>query len=500
MNAGPLVIGIDGGTESLRVALFDLSGRERAVASAPYPTHFPGPGQAEQQPQHWWAALAQALPEALGKSGAQASDIRAIALDTTCCTVCFLDKDGAPVRSALLWMDVRASAEAAALLTTGDPALSINNGGKGPVSAEWMIPKASWVKTNEPHIYDRAVTICEYQDYLNFRLTSNMVASTNNSGVRWHFRHGGAGAPNTLLAALRMESLAEKWPKTMLAPGEVVGGLTPQAAAELGLRPDTPVVQGGADAFIAMAGMGVVRPGQLALVTGSSHLQLALTGQAVHGEGIWGSYADVLRRGLSVVEGGQTSTGSVINWFRRQLAPSASYRELDSEAAAIAPGCEGLSAQDHFQGNRTPYTDARSRGAFIGLSLNHGRGHMFRALLESVAYGTRLILDTMRERQIAVDDIMLCGGVARSPLWAQIHADILDTPIRISPAASAPALGSAMFAAIGAAHFADLDEAAAAMVAPGRIVEPDRQAVAAYADPFARYRATYGALRPLTAA
>lgn len=500
MTAAPLVIGVDGGTESLRVALFDLNGREQAVATAAYPTHFPAPGQAEQQPEDWWRALCTALPEAMAKAGAKARDIAAIALDTTCCTVCFLDDKGRPLRSALLWMDVRASAEAAALLATGDSALKINNGGNGPVSAEWMIPKASWVKQHQPDIYDRAATIFEYQDYLNFRLTGVVAASSNNSGVRWHFQHDGAGAPRSMLAALHMESLADKWPQKMVAPGDIVGGLTAQAAALLGLHADTPVVQGGADAFIAMAGLGVVRPGQLALVTGSSHLQLALTDQAVHGAGIWGSYANVLRPGLSVVEGGQTSTGSVVNWFRRHLAGGADYRTLDGEAASIAPGCDGLLAQDHFQGNRTPYTDALSRGAFVGLSLNHERGHMFRALLESVAFGSRLVLETMGMRQVAVDDIMLCGGVARSALWTQIHADILGNAICISPAASAPALGSAMFAAIGAGHFTDLDEAAAAMVATPHIVEPDMAAVRAYAEPYARYRELYGALKGVKAA
>ncbi len=499
MSVRPVVLGIDGGTESLRVAVFDLNGFELGVASAAYATNFPAPGQAEQAPEDWWRALTTALPEAMKKAGVGANAIRAIALDTTCCTVCVLDQNGAPLRSALLWMDVRASAEAADVLATKDAALQVNNGGAGPVSAEWMIPKALWLKRRQPELFERAAYICEYQDYLNFRLTGEMTASVNNTGVRWHFRHAAGGASREMLRTLELEALLDKWPRTIVDPGSVIAGLSVSAAEALNLPAGIPVVQGGADAFIAMAGLGVVRPGSIALVTGSSHLQLAVTDTALHGRGIWGAYADVLRPGAFVVEGGQTSTGSAVNWFRRTLAGGAAYAELDQEAAQVSIGCDGVTAQDHFQGNRTPHTDAASRGAFTGLSLTHTRGHAFRALLESVAYGTRLVLDTMQKRGVACDDIALCGGVARSPLWTQIHADVIGRPIRVSSAACAPALGSAMFAAIGAELYDDLDAAAHAMVGDHRVVEPTAEAHAAYAAPYEKYGRAYAALKSISA-
>jgi ribulokinase len=493
----PVLVGIDGGTEGLRVGVYDLKGQECAFHSAAYPTHFPQPGRAEQEPDDWWGALCQALPQALRKAGATGGDIVAIGVDTTCCTVCCLDTEGQPLRPALMWMDVRAGEEAAAVLETGDGALAVNNSGAGPVSAEWMIPKALWIKRNQPSVYARAATVCEYQDYLNFRLTGQMTASRNNTGVRWHYRHDGEGVPLSLLAALGAEELAEKWPMRTVAPGEAIGPLSAVAAEALGLPRDIPVVQGGADAFIAMAGLGVVRPGAMALVTGSSHLQLAVTETAVHGRGMWGAYADVLRPDSFVVEGGQTSTGSAIAWFRRHLAPGISYAELDREATDVPIGCDGLVAQDHFQGNRTPYTDAASRGAFVGLSLRHGRGHMFRALLDGVAYGTRLILETLETHGIAIDDITVCGGVTRSRLWTKIHADALGLPIRVADTACAPALGSAVFAAIGAGHFPDLDAASAAMVHTSRIVEPDKHDHAAHGEAYAAYRRAYPALGQL---
>ena len=146
-----------------------------------------------------------------------------------------------------------------------------------------------------------------------------------------------------------MPELREKWPQRLLALGESLGGLTQEAASHLGLLAGTLVAQGGADAFIGMIGLGVTRPGQMALLTGSSHLQLGLVGQAVHGRGIFGTYEDALIPGSHVIEGGQTSTGSIINWFKRTFAPEVGYDDLNAEARLVPPGSEGLTCLDHFQ-------------------------------------------------------------------------------------------------------------------------------------------------------
>jgi len=188
MPARHLVLGIDGGTESLRAGLFDAaSGAPLAFGVAPYPTTFPHPSWAEQQPDDWWEALGAAVRSALSQAGAAAADVAALALDTTCCTVVALDAEHRPLRPALLWMDVRASAEADAVAACGDAALRVNGGGQAPVSAEWMLPKALWLKRHEPGVWAAAKTLCEYQDYLNLRLTGRRVASVNNASVRWHY-------------------------------------------------------------------------------------------------------------------------------------------------------------------------------------------------------------------------------------------------------------------------------------------------------------------------
>ncbi len=485
------VIGIDGGTESLRAGVYDLSGNPIAYAATPYKTNFPQPGWAEQNPHDWWQATGQSVREAICSAGIKSTQVTAISVDTTCCSVVALDDKGQPLRPALIWMDVRSAKEADAVTLTKDAALFVNSGGAGPVSAEWMIPKALWLKRHEPEIYSQAAIICEYQDYLNYQLTGRLVASINNVAVRWHHQSGRGGFQTSMLEKLGLADLINKWPKEVLPLAEKIDGLTPRGAKHLGLQEGLPVAQGGADAFIGMIGLGVVRPGAMALLTGSSHLQLGLTDKAFHGKGIWGTYEDALLPGMHLVEGGQTSTGSIINWYKNLLGDTVSYDDLNHEAAKIAPGCDGLVVQDHFQGNRTPYTDPLSRGAFIGLSLKHGRGHLFRAIIESIAFGSELIFETMRANDYTADKIVVAGGATRSDLWLQIHADVSAIPLSLTKVADAPSLGCAILAAVCAGHYDSITEASDQMVSVERIIEPDMQSHLRYCDAYEVYKRAY---------
>lgn len=490
------VIGIDGGTESLRAHVFDLDGRSLGSGTGSYDTHFPAPGQAEQDPEAWWQACGTAVRAALAASGVAPDAVLGLAADTTSCTVVACEASGRPLRPALMWMDVRAHREAERVAASGDPALRINGGGRGPVSPEWMIPKALWLKGNQPEIYAQAARICEYQDWLNWKLTGRWCASLSNVSVRWHYQAGHGGWPEGLLARLEAGELLEKWPRDLVAPGAEVGGLTAGAAAHLGLPAGTRVIQGGPDAFIGMIGLNVTRPGELALITGSSHLQLGVAELPVHAPGVWGTYLDAVYPGRPIIEGGQTSTGSVIAWFKRNFAPDTPFEALNAAAEALPPGAEGLLAQDHFQGNRTPHTDALSRGAITGLTLKHTPAHVYRALVESVCMGTRLIVDSFGEA-FTPQRIVVAGGAARAPFWLQVHADTLGVPLQLPEQPEAPALGSGILAAYGAGRFDRIEEAAAAMVRVASTIEPDAARHAAYGPIYDRYRAAYAALKPL---
>ena len=490
------VIGIDGGTESVRATVFDRSGHCIASAAAPYPTRFSAGARAEQDPRSWWSALGIAVNRAVAESGVGPSGIDALCATTTCCTVVALDAAEVPLRPAILWMDVRAGAEADAVLATGDAALSINGAGAGPVSAEWMIPKALWLSRHEPEVFARAHTVCEYQDFLTLKLTGQRVASLNNASIRWHYRADAGGWPDSLLAALGLSALREKWPDRVLAPGAVIGPLTSAAATHLGLPETVIVAQGGADALIGMIGLAVSRPGQLALITGSSHLQFAVGTSASHVAGLWGTYSDAVYPGRTILEGGQTSTGSIVAWLQRFCAGGPDLETLNLQAAGIAPGADGLLVLDHFQGNRTPYTDPLARGAITGLSLHHTPAHVFRAVLEGIGLGTRAIIERMAAAGSGAAEITAGGGATRSALWLQIHADTSGLPVVVPEVSEAPSLGAAVLAAVAAGHHPDIDAGIVAMVRPGRRIEPNPDAVARYNAIYARYAQLYQALKP----
>lgn len=489
------VIGVDGGTESIRAFVFDLDGRVVASHATAYRTEFPNPSWAEQNPEDWWAAMGQSVKGALAKSGVAAADVIAMSIDTTCCSVVALDRDGKPLRPCMIWMDVRSAKEADEVAATKDAYLRVNGGGAGPVSAEWMIPKSLWMKRHQPEVFARAAMVGEYQDYINLRLTGQWVGSLGNACIRWHYQTLHGGVPRSLLAAVGLPELEEKWPQRILAPGTPIGPLTREAAEHLGLTPGLLVVQGGSDAFIGVIGLGVTEPGEMALITGSSHLHIGVADRTVHKAGVWGTYMDGVYPGKPIIEGGQTSTGSVIAWFKRHFAEHTSWETLNEAAGAIPAGAEGLLVLDHFQGNRTPYTDALSRGAITGLTLKHTPAHVFRAIIEGICLGTRLITDSFGEA-FTPKRIVLAGGASNSPLWLQIHADTIGAPIELTEVADAPALGCAILAAHGAGKFRTIEEGCAAMVRVKSVIEPDAAKTRFYeSEMLPRYAGLYGALK-----
>ena len=254
------VIGFDIGTESVRAGLFDAStGELLATKSHPHETRFPAAGHAEQIPSEWWTGLGETCRAVVAECDAE---VVALCLAATSCTVVACKSDGTPLRDCLLWMDQRSAAESDEILRLGDgdDALNVNAQGKGPISAEWMLPKALWLKKHEPETYDSTDIICECQDWLNYRCTGTWVAGGCNVATRWHCDGKAAceaqvnnrfgGRPSELLRRTGLEALETKWPQACVAMGQRAGTLTAAAAAHLGLREGTPVAQGGADAFV----------------------------------------------------------------------------------------------------------------------------------------------------------------------------------------------------------------------------------------------------------
>lgn len=502
---GPYVMGIDFGTESVRVGLFDLDGQPAVFASQPYQLYHPRPGWAEQDPDAWWAALVNATRTALAESGIPKEAIVGLGADCTSCTVLAMDDQCQPLRPAIIWMDVRAADQARRIAASGHPALKYN--GYGNVSAEWMPCKALWIKENEPEIYHSASRIGEFVDWLTYRLTGQWTASINNTAIRWYYDRAEGGWPEDFYEQIGLGDLLAKFPQQVLDMGDVAGTLLPEVAEELGLMAGIPVAEGGADAFVAMIGLDVLQPGKLAFITGSSHLHLGQSAAPLHAKGIFGAYTDAVLPGQYTVEGGQVSTGSVVKWFKDNFCGAEAaiaagrgvdiYTVLTELAEPIPPGSEGLIVLDYWQGNRTPYVDPEARGIIRGLSLKHTTGHLFRAIIEGIAYGTEHILRTFRQNGFVVEEMVAAGGPTKSPFWMQIHADVSNVPITLPAVTDAPALGSAILGAVAAGLFPDVQTAAKQMVSVRNRIEPDPERHEVYKFYVEQYIATYPPLQAL---
>ncbi len=484
-----LLIGLDGGTGGMRAFVFDQKGNVLGSADAPYETFYPQSGWAEQRPADWWQAVCTSLRAAMAQSGAKPEQIAALCAATTSCTVLTCGTDGQTDDNALLWMDVRAAAQAKAILAAT---------GEAP-TAEHFPSKALWIKQNQPQRWAQAQVLCEYQDWLNFKLTGRWCFSVNTA-INWGYNKRKNGFCTDLYTKCGLDDALEKMPAAAVCAGDVVGRLTEEAARQLGLDTQVLVAQGGIDASIGMLGMGVRALGTAAMMTGSSNLVMAATQKpAFCSEEAFNAGPDFLLPGCYTSVQGQVSTGSILRWFRREFARDMDekdcFRLLDQAAAQVEIGSGGLTLLDYWQGNRTPYQDADVRGMIYGLSMSTTREAIFRAVLEGIACGTEDMLEQFRKAGTPVQELYVSGGTTRSPLFMQIHADISGIPMKITSDYSV-ALGSAVCAARAAGFYADLPAAVEAMVRPAGTVLPDPQRHKAYRPVLQRYRGLYAALRP----
>lgn len=490
------VVGFDMGTTSVRAGVYKLDGHEIGFGVTEYKTYHEKPGWAEQKPADWWNCLQKSMHEALRISGVDKNDIVAIGYDVTACSVLLCKEDGTPLRDCLLWMDVRSAKEAQEIKDTNDPALKFN--GFGNVSAEWMPCKALWLKRHDTENYEKADVLCECADWITFKLTGKWTINMSNTSARWYYDANNGGFPVSLYEAIGLKDALDKFPKEIHYLGDNIGTLTKEAADFLGLSENTIVAQGGPDAYIGCFGLGVVRPGKVGLITGSSHLLMGLTDVYKYTKnGIFGPFPGAIRDGYGMVEGGQTSSGSIVSWYKNTFCQDLAskeggiYGELNREAAKIPPGSEGLLVCDFWQGNRTPYTDSNIRGNIYGLSLNHTQAHLFRAIMEGVAYGTENVMQSFRNAGYAANEISMGGGTTNSDLFMQIHSDVSNAVVNVPEDPQSCALGSAILATIGAGIYSDFDQAVKHMVRYAKVVEPIEANHKIYKDYFAQYLKAY---------
>ncbi len=501
-NSSPevLLLSADFGTQGVRAAVFDKYGNPVQIAFEEYDTYYPQPGWAEQDPHQWWEAFKKALSKCLIHIK-DPSKIKGMTICSTSSTVLAVDAVGEPLIPAILWMDNRAVAETEKINRSAHPYLKYSG---GEDSVEWMIPKLLWLKENKPEIYNKAYLILEEQDWLNYRLTNRWVSSKCTATCKWNYVDIEQGWSDEFMCSIGLGDYKSKLPIDVVAVGKPIGRIAASAAEELGLNTDITVFQGGIDAHIGMLGMGVVEPGDLGIIMGTSFVHLTHSPNPVFHKGLWGPYPNALIDGLWLLEGGQVSCGSLTRWFRDHLAKDLTvstskdnaYQLLAAEAAKVPPGSEGLIVLDTWQGNRTPYRNPLAKGAIWGMTLSHSRAHLYRAILESVAYGTRNILDCFAKVNIEIKRIIACGGVLNNNLWLQIIANVTGIPIQKVSFGEAGVLGCAVCTAAGLGIYTDLTQAAKNMVTHGEVIEVDQSEHELYSHYFEMYKKTYELLEP----
>lgn len=487
-------LGIDVSTTATKALLIDPGGHVAAVAATEYSFESPHPLWSEQHPHLWWEATQKSIRLVIEKSGLDASQIGGVGLTGQMHGLVLLDAAGAVLRPAILWNDQRTQAQCDEIHRRIGREKFIRITGNVALPG-FTAPKILWVRENEPEVFARAAQVLLPKDYVRFRLTGTFAMD----------KADGAG---TVLMDLRKRDWSEEilvaldLPRAWLPPlyegPQVTGALTAEAASVTGLKPGTPVVAGGGDQAAQAVGVGAVREGIVALTLGTSGVVFATTdGAFIEPEGRLHAFCHSVP-GKWHLMGVMLSAGGSLRWYRDTFAPGMGYDELLAPAAEVPAGSDGLIFLPYLTGERTPYPDPLARGAFVGLTVRHGKAHCTRAVLEGVAFGLKDSFGLMKAAGLGkIEQVRISGGGAQSPLWRQILADVFGAELVTVNTAEGAAYGAALLAGVGTGQWPDVESACEAAVQVTGRVSPRQENARAYDRLYAQYRELYPALKPI---
>jgi xylulokinase len=469
------ILGIDLGTTEVKAGLVGLDGRLLAIARAGYGLAVGhGPGWAEQDPGAWWSAVVVAVhalrpPEPV--------EVIAIGVDGHGPTLAPIDEHGEATRPAITFLDTRAAAEADELAT----ATGIRGWALGP------LPAALWLQRNEPDAAARTRWYLTTWEWLAYRLTGEPRVPLVPGQV--------VPDPDTVGRATGL--LMDRRPPSSRM-GDLVGRLTEDAANALGLRAGVPVAGGTNDAFASYLGAGLTAAGDAYDPGGSAGGFGVYWHSPVEVPGAFVTPAPL--EGLFSVGAAMVATGRALDWFRDGIVGGGLSTEwLLEEAASTSPGADGVVFLPYLAGERSPIWDPTATGAFVGLTLARGRGHLVRAILEASALAIRHVAEPMLAAGVTVTAMRACGGPARSETWNQIKADVTGFPVLVPAVLETAVLGSAILGAVGIGACPDVPTAVRAMTRMERRLEPRPEWRATYDRAFATYKGLYPALAPVLA-
>ncbi len=473
-----LLAGLDVGTSSVKGLLVGPDGEVVARAEAGHALSTPRPGWAEQDPEDWWAG-AQAVLEELGRAG----PIAGIGLTGQMHGLVALDGAGRVLRPAMLWNDGRTGAECAEIeARVGLDELIALTGNRALPG--FTAPKLLWLARHEPEVYARIEHVLLPKDYVRLRLCGEHATDVADASGTLLFDVAGRRWSTEVVEALGVD---RAWLPRALESPDVSG------FAEDGV----PVAAGAGDQAAGALGVGVDRAGgPMSVVLGTSGVVFAAADAFAADPRARVHAFCHARPGAWHAMGVMLSAAGSLRWLRDAVAPGGDVGELVAEAERWEPGVEGLLFAPYLAGERTPHADPDARGAFTGLSLRHDRGALVRAVLEGVAFGLRDGFDLVVEIAGRPEVGRVSGGGARSRLWLQILASVLELPLQRTAVDEGASFGAALLGGVAAGVFADVGEAVAACVRPGEIIEPVEAWIEPYREARERFRALYPALHP----
>jgi L-ribulokinase len=516
-------IGVDFGTESGRAALVDLSsGDVLATSVVRYPSAvidetLPSTGErlpddyALQDPDDWVKVLERGVPAVIKESEVDAEQVVGLGIDFTSCTVLPTTSEGVPLCTLEEWRNRRQAwpklwkhhaAQSVADRLTG---VALERGEAflerygGRISSEWYFPKLIEVWLEDREVYDASSAYIEATDWIVWWLTGRECRQTATAGFKamWSPQDGLPPTDYFTAAYPGFDHPAEKLGDTFVPLGSRAGTLRSEVAKKLKLSESTAVAVGNVDAWVSLPGVGVEEPGTFVIVIGTSICDMIVHPEEVRLPGITGVVKDGILPGLYGYEAGQAAVGDMLAWFvERMVMDSGSYGALEESAARIEPGETGLVALDWWNGNRTILADADLTGAIFGLGLHTTREQIYRALLESIAFGSRRIMDNFEQYGLVLSQIVACGGIAeRSPLMMQLLADTSGRQVNVPEVSEIPARGAALFGAVAAGEYPNIGAAIEA-TRPRRVrtYEPNLEAKKTYDRVYEIYRTLYDTL------
>jgi xylulokinase len=488
------LLGIDVSTTATKALLVDEQGRLVAVASSEYDLSTPRPLWAEQDPELWWRAAQISIREVIHEAGVAPNSIGAVGLTGQMHGLVLLDENGEVLRPAILWNDQRSAAECDEMRHRLGRERLVRITGNDAFPG-FTAPKLLWVRNHEPEIFERVRQVLLPKDYVRYRLTGEYGTDRAGAGGTLFLDLATRDWSKELLEAIE---IAHAWLPPTHEGTEVTGRISGEAAELTGLVAGTPVVGGGGDQAAQAVGVGAVEPGVVALTLGTSGVVFASSKEPiVEPVGRLHAFPHALPDRWHVM-GVMLSAAGSLRWYRDVVAPEIGYDDLLDEASRVEPGCEGLTFLPYLSGERTPHADPWARGAFIGLTLKHGRAHLTRAVLEGVAFGLRDNLTLMEEVGLgAVSEIRVSGGGARNALWRQILADVLGVDLVTVQTTEGAAFGAALLAGVGAGVWPSVARACSESVELGGRTRPGPESKDVYEPVYGRFSAHYPAIKPL---